>query len=146
MIEAFTGIPQSNSPQKWDVHITLPLLAGRALQQAALLWPMLPCLSLPGNSALLHFWSGLPEISSDPTNWLSFLKQKKVCAETCSFSGRSASSSFHKRAIYISFFKESAESSQFLLQPIPSAATKQRWCNETPPSVIISTNPAIGEL
>lgn len=68
VIEAFTHIPQNNSPQKQDVHITLPLLAGRALRWTALPWQMLACLSLLGNSELLHFWSGLPEISSVQTN------------------------------------------------------------------------------
>lgn len=37
MIKTFTDIPQNNSPQKEDFHITLPLLAGRALQWTALL-------------------------------------------------------------------------------------------------------------
>lgn len=119
-IETFTGIPPNNSPQKWDVHITLPLLAGRALQWTALLWQMLACLSLLENSELLHFWSGLPERSSIPTSWSSFLKQRKVCAETCSSSARSVNSSFQKKSYFLWNKLKAANSSrsQCLQQPL----------------------------
>jgi len=107
-----------NSPQKEDFHITLPLLAGRAPHWTAPLWQTLACLSLLGNSELPHFWSGLTEISLVPTNWSSSLKQKKVCAETCSSSTRAAGSGCPQN----SFLKEKVKAarsscSQSLQQP-----------------------------
>lgn len=37
----------------------------------------------------LHFWSGWARRSLVPTNWLLYLKQKRVCAETYSYSRNS---------------------------------------------------------